>query len=250
MKRILLTAVVVLTVVGVSSTEAKGPKGGSSGGSSSGSSRVLSSGAGLNPVKNTGITRVQNSGVVKSQVLDKKVGGLNTQVFDKKVSGNVLTGKNLGIDKKITTTPGNLKPKLNGNVQVAKLPGFKTDGNKHQQLLHKHNVAKHLHSHCFFHHDFCYNHCCWFPHHHCCGYWHPYARCWYYWYEPYCCYLPITYVEQYVPVAAAQPESIVINVNNNANANADADEDVVPTLPPGATVVPQGVNPMIPAPKG
>jgi hypothetical protein len=119
----------------------------------------------------------------------------------------------------------------------------------HQQFCAKYHLPGHLHNHCFFHHDFCWNHHCWFPTHGCCGYWHPHARCWYYWYEPYCCYLPYSYIETYAPVMAQQPAPMVVNVNNTAT-DTEIDPDAPPTLPPGAAAtLPPGVNPIIPAPK-
>jgi hypothetical protein len=172
-------------------------------------------------------------------VLDKKVGDVSKTVGNSQVLNTKLNGK---FD-------------IVGNKNVAKLPGFKSDPKLHTQLMSKYKVPSKLFDFCFFHNDFCYSHCCWFPSFGCCGYWHPYARCWYYWYEPYCCYLPYSYIEVYRPIVvtevAAASTNVNVNVNNNNNNTNDNIEPQGPTgLPPGASAtLPAGVNPIIPAPK-
>jgi hypothetical protein len=129
---------------------------------------------------------------------------------------------------------------LHGNKKVGSLPGYKSDLKQHEYYCSKYNVPSHLHNQCYFHHDFCWDHYCYLPRYGCCGYWHPYARCWYYWYQPYCCYLPYSCIETYAPSTTP-----VVNVNTNTNTNINT-----PALPPGASaVLPAGVNPIIPAPK-
>ena len=171
----------------------------------------------------------KTSDSAKSQVLSNKIGDSN------KTQG----------DKSIKAT----KFDLQGNKNVAKLPGFKSDPKMHAQLMQKYNVPHHLHDFCFFHQDFCWNHCCWFPSFGCCGYWHPYCHCWYYWYDPYCCYLPYSYIETYRPVAVTETPAVVVN-NTNTNVNNNVEAQDPASLPPGASAtLPSGVNPLIPAPK-
>jgi hypothetical protein len=279
MKRFVFSAVVVLACVSIATARGPGGRGGNgnSGASRSigGSSRSVSGGG----FKQAG-SQANSGGFSKQLGSQAKSGGITKQIGDAKVGlgGKSQTSDKLGdkgqnFDKRITTPKsvlgdkakvdkgnagtkiGKIGDKINGNKNVAKLPGFKTDSKKHNHLLHHHKVPHHLHNHCFFHHDFCWNHTCWFGHHNCCGYWHPHARCWYYWYAPYHCYLPITYFETYQPVAVVQPvavqqaEPVVVNVTTTASANAVADEDAEPALPPGASAVPAGVNPAIPAPR-
>lgn len=211
-------------VLSVSMVNASSNKGGGKGGSPGA--------GGAKSVPTPGNAKIGNT---VNKAVDKKVDlGGKTQVIGKKVGD---AGKTLV--KKVG------KVELQGNKTVAKLPGFKSNPAVHLQFCGKYKLPVHLHSHCFFHHDFCWNHHCWFPTFGCCGYWHPHARCWYYWHETYCCYLPCSYIETYPPVV------VNVNVNvNSTNTNTNVDTDAPPMLPPGASqALPPGVNPIIPAPK-
>ncbi len=209
------------------------------------------------PIQNTGAQKaLPAQGTFKTPIVDKQVG--KTPIVDMQV------GKLGSINQKFpptgVATPikpgvqvgkvGSVNPKVQilGNKSVAKLPGFKSDPKVHLQYCGQYNLPGHLHNHCFFQHDFCWNHHCWFPSFGCCGYWHPHACCWYYWYEPYCCYLPCSYIEMYTPMVVVQQAApVVVNVTNT---NTNIDSDVPPMLPPGAaSTLPPSVNPMILAPK-
>lgn len=158
-----------------------------------------------------------------------------------KLTPPMSSAKALSHDK-ITTSKVS-KFDIQGNKNVAKLPGYKSDPTKHSQFCSKYKLPSHLHSQCFFHHDFCYNQTCWLPSHHCCGYWHPYSCCWYYWYAPCCCYLPCTYIETYRPIAVVTTTVVTVSTTSAATSAA-------PMLPVGASAeIPVGVNPIIPAPK-
>jgi hypothetical protein len=282
MKRFFYTLLALGVTVGIADAEGRrgGGRGGSSGGSNGG--RVVSGGNGGG--KSNG-GKVIDSGAGKSvgdlggktQVFDKKIGEagkIGDKIVDKKVVDKVvdkkIVDKKVGdigkapMDKKAGKGIGDKVAKieklekfdLKGNTKIAKLPGFKADAVKHAAFCGKFGVPKHLHHHCYFHHDFCWNHHCWLPHYGCCGYWHPYAHCWYYWYEPWCCYLPYTYIETYRPVVVVVEQKVeqpMVVVNNVTNTDvSDNIEPMDPTmLPPGASpTLPPGVDPTIPAPKG
>jgi hypothetical protein len=240
MNRIFLMAAAFTLAACVSTASAQ--KGGSGKG-------PVGGGAKVNPGTPKGgssgpITGGKKIGDGLGKIGDKKISDGLGKIGDKKI-GDVGKGKSDG--PKVGDIVKNKVPDLQGNKTVAKLPGFKSDPHKHQQFCGKFSVPNHLHALCFFHHDFCWNHHCWFPRFSCCCYWHPYSRCWYYWYEPYSCYLPYSYVETYQPT----PTPTVVNVNNvNTNSNVNIEDDEPPTLPLGAiTSVPSVVNPIIPAPK-
>jgi hypothetical protein len=75
---------------------------------------------------------------------------------------------------------------------------------------------------------------CWFPDYLCYGYYCPQACVWYFWYEPFCCYLPCTYIVEYVPVQVA------VQVSQTTSASSeDGGSATMPALPPGATAVPK-----------
>jgi hypothetical protein len=163
---------------------------------------------------------------------------------------NANIGKGQPADKNHKPLAKATKFPLQGNKNVAKSPGFKGDPKLHAQFLNKYKVPSYLHNKCFFHHDFCWDHTCWFPTYHTCGYWHPYTHCWYYYYEPYRCYLPYEYIQTCVPPATTVQPAVIVNVTNtNTNVN-NVNTDGPPTLPVGAAaVLPTGINPIIPAPK-
>jgi hypothetical protein len=85
-----------------------------------------------------------------------------------------------------------------------------------------------------------WSHYCWHGSFGCCGYYCPTTCGWFYWYEPFCCYLPVQYIETYRPVQVA-PVSQVVNVNTNVNGNAAPAGP--PALPVGASAVPAGFTP-------
>ena len=157
-----------------------------------------------------------------------------------KLTPPMSTAKSVAHDK-ITSSK---KFDIQGNKNVAKLPGYKSDPKMHTQYCSKYKVPSYLHSQCFFHHDFCWNHTCWLPNYRCCGYWHPYSCCWYYWYAPCCCYLPCSCIETYAPAAVVSTATVVTVTSTSAATSA------APALPVGASAeIPAGVNPVIPAPK-
>ncbi|MCI0681914.1 MAG: hypothetical protein L0Y71_07405 [Gemmataceae bacterium] len=267
MKRFFYTLVGLALAVGA--VEAAGKKGGGGGGKVSAKSgksiggKVSNNGAGMKEGDLGGKAQVFNKkpfGQVEKNVLDKNV-------FDNKINaGTVLADKKFGDNKKIGDAGKGVSGKkfgdgkvakvdkldkfdLKGNKKVAKLPGFKVDAAKHTLFCGTFGVPKHLHRHCFFHFDFCWNHHCWLPGYSCFGYWHPYARGWYYWYAPWRCYLPYTYIETYRPVVVVEQPVVIVN-GSDASAN-DSIEPMDPTmLPPGATTeLPPGIDPTIPAPK-
>jgi hypothetical protein len=225
MKRYLVAVAVVALATTLLEARGNGRNNGSHSGnksndSSGGNAKVVANGAGQGSKSN-------DSG--KSQNFNGKVSDFS---------------KSQG-DKGFTYT----KLDLHGNKNVATLPGFKSDPKLHTQLLQKYNVPKQLYDHCFFHHDFCWNSYCWLPGFGCCCYWHPYSHCWYYWYEPYRCYLPYSYIEVYRPVVETTP--VVVNVNNtNTNTNNNVEAEDPTSLPPGAVAtLPPDINPVVPEPK-
>ncbi|GEM_PF-7134964 len=235
-----LVALALTTTLAVASDGSKGSSSSSSGKGSSSSSSSSSSSRG----KSTDKKVIDLSG--KTQLLDKKVGD-TLKIGD--------AGKGLGNGQnQILSGKLNGKIAIQGNKNGAKLPGFKSNPMLHTQMLQKYSVPKSLHSHCFFHFDFCWSNSCWLPNYGCCGYWHPYQCCWFYYYEPWCCYLPYTYIQTYRPVVVVVEQTPVIVNVNNTNTNTNANDNIEPqgptSLPPGAvTTLPAGVNPNIPAPK-
>ncbi len=225
MKRYLAAVAVLALLTGL--LEARGNGGNSNGGgknNSSATGKVAS-----NSTSHDNGSKSSDSG--KSHVVNGKVGDLGKSQADKGFKAT--------------------KFDLQGNKNVSKLPGFKSDPQLHAQLLQKYHVPAHLHNFCFFHHDFCWNSCCWMPNFGCCCYWHPYCHCWYYWYAPYSCYLPYSYIEVYRPVVVTETAPVSVNVNNtNTNTNSNVEAEDPASLPPGATAtLPAGVNPVVPAPK-
>jgi hypothetical protein len=98
--------------------------------------------------------------------------------------------------------------------------------------------GQHYHFHTYYRHYKNWSHYCWFPSHHCYGYFCPTQCCWYYWYAPYNCYLPCSYMTNFAPTPV--PTSANINVNTNVNNNNS------PGLPTGGAPVPTGTVPFLP----
>ena len=235
MKRFFFS-VVALTITASFVAASDGTKGSSSTGKNGSGSTSSSSSSGG---KSTDKKVVDLSS--KTQVLDKKVGD-SLKIGDAGKSS--VNGQNQILSGKL-----NGKINLQGNNNVAKLPGFKSNPMLHTQLLQKYSVPKALHNNCFFHFDFCWSNCCWMPNHGCCCYWHPYQCCWFFYYEPWCCYIPVTYIETYRPIVVVEQTPVIVNVNNT-NTNDNIEPQGPTSLPPGAvTTLPTGVNPNIPAPK-
>ena len=139
---------------------------------------------------------------------------------------------------------------------------FKTTSGK---TIAYQSCPQHLRS-CCYHSSFCnWSNFCWFGNYGCHGCYCPVRCCWYYWYEPYCCYLPCTYIQTYCPVQVVQPvaqttyaTTPIVNVNTNTNTNVNQNGAPVggipagvgqvggqspDVLPPGATPVSQGFSP-------
>jgi len=250
MKRFLFSVVTLALTTSMIAASGGGSKGGSGSGSGSGSSSSSGSGSGgSKSTSGSGGGSGSSSSTGSGGTIKSLDAGNKLHVLDKHVDVSKTINTGQVLNTKIN------KLDIVGNKNVAKLPGFKSDPKLHTQLMSKYKVPSKLFDFCFFHHDFCYSSYCWLPGFGCCGYWHPYSRCWYYWYEPYCCYLPYTYIEVYRPVVvtevAAAPTSVNVNVNNNNTNTNDNIEPQGPTgLPPGASAtLPAGVNPIIPAPK-
>jgi hypothetical protein len=70
-----------------------------------------------------------------------------------------------------------------------------------------------------------WSHYCWNGKYGCNFYWCPWSLCYYYWYGPGNCYYPISYIDQYPPVATA-PAGVTQVVNLQSGA--------VPAPPPGS----------------
>lgn len=246
MKRFFFTLVALSTTIGFAHADGK-KGGGSAGGGKSISSSSVGKSLGTKTIDSNAVKKVGDLGG-KTQALDKKIGGLDNKVgkglTDKNIAKTLGNGQNGKLNGKF---------ELQGNKNVAKLPGFKSNPQQHVQFCGKYGVPKALHNHCFFHFDFCWNHCCWLPSYNCCGYWHPYQCCWYYYHPTWCCYVPCSYIETYSPVIAVEQTPVIVNVTNtNTNVNNDTPDPlaVAPSLPPGAAAtLPAGVNPNIPAPK-
>jgi hypothetical protein len=75
---------------------------------------------------------------------------------------------------------------------------------------------------------------CWFPDYLCYGYYCPRSCLWYFWYEPFCCYLPCTIMVEYVPVQVAVQVTQTTSASSEGGGSA-----TMPALPPGATAVPK-----------
>jgi hypothetical protein len=83
-----------------------------------------------------------------------------------------------------------------------------------------------------------WTHYCSFPSWNCCGCWCPVARCWYYWYEPYCCYLPCSCMNQYPPVQCCDPDTLM-PPPDDPTTDGGSTTDLAPLLPPGASLLPR-----------
>jgi hypothetical protein len=84
-----------------------------------------------------------------------------------------------------------------------------------------------------------WTHYCSFPSWNCCGCWCPVAHCWYYWYEPYCCYLPCSCMNQCPPVQCGDPGTQPPPDDGTGYGDTGLDygstTDSAPPLPQGAT---------------
>jgi len=101
------------------------------------------------------------------------------------------------------------------------------NGNQHSQHSQKHSQHRSRQSR----HNHSWSRYCWFPQYGCYGCYCPDDCCWYYYCASQRCYLPVSCLRMYPPVAVGTN----INVNNN-NVGT-------PGLPAGGVALPQGVTP-------
>lgn len=141
-----------------------------------------------------------------------------------------------------SSKPGSSQSQSNGNKGKVdtKNPSGKFD-NKNSKFK-----DYHLDHGQKFSNGWCYrgkHHChwsdwCWNSHWGCYNYWCPSTCRWYYWYEPACCYYPMTYIQTCTPVAFASPQAVpasaapLINIQNSAANAGGVAANNVPGIPP------------------
>lgn len=85
---------------------------------------------------------------------------------------------------------------------------------------------------------------CWFPNYNCYGYYCPRRCSWFYYCPQFRCYLPISYMSRYQPIAF---NGVTVN-NTNVNTNVAGPGNVVggAGLPAGAQPLPAASGPVMP----
>ena len=140
-----------------------------------------------------------------------------TQTFTTQASNKTLTNQ-IGNNKTITTLTKSNTQQLTKLTNTKVGQTFKTTSGK--TIAYQCCPAKL--QHCCLGCNYCnWTSFCWFGNLGCRGCFCPVRCCWYYWYEPFCCYLPCTYMETYVPVQVAMNSQPPVNVNVNTNTNVN-----------------------------
>jgi hypothetical protein len=174
-----------------------------------------------------------------------------TDAKQTRAKDSVVQGTGNAAEKKIIINKVNDKLVEKKIINVGNLPTSKTPPvvpvvlGKNQTLLAKNFLGGKLplkfspktpakvQAFCYHHNYWGWTSFCWLTNYDCYGYWDPSAACWYYYYPEFCCYLPVSYIEVYVPVV------VVTTPAPDATAAA-------PTLPSGAQALPAQFNPTPP----
>ena len=160
-----------------------------------------------------------------------------------KDKGKLLAGTGDKYKTKLAAMPKTFGPngsKFNGKA----LPYGKTFKATNGKSYTYQSCPQHL-QHCCKSSSYCgWTHYCSFPRWNCCGCWCPVARCWYYWYEPYCCYLPCSCMDQYPPVQCGDPDTLTPPPDDGTNYGGTGTDDgsttdPAPPLPQGASLLPR-----------